>query len=54
LLFAALDPATPAFDAQFPGVAERCAPFALERMKHVTTRDYPVHANWKVYVDNYL
>lgn len=54
LLFAALDPVTPAFDMQFPGVAERCAPFGLERMKHVTTRNYPVHANWKVYVDNYL
>jgi len=54
LLFAALDPATPAFETQFPGVAERCAPFALERMKYVTTRSYPVNANWKVYVDNYL
>lgn len=54
LLFAALDPATPAFETQFPGVAERCAPFALEQMKYVTTRSYPVNANWKLYVDNYL
>jgi len=54
LLFAALDPATPAFDAMFPGVSQHCAPLNLERMGHVTTREYPVHANWKVYVDNFL
>lgn len=54
LLFAALDPATPSFDSLFPGVTERCAPLALERMRYVTTRNYPVNANWKAYVDNYL
>ena len=48
LLFAALDPATPAFDEMFPGVSERCAPLGLELMGHVASRDFPVKANWKV------
>jgi choline monooxygenase len=54
LLFVALDSRTPEFDAFFPGVSERSAIFDLQRMRHVTTRHYPVDANWKVYVDNYL
>ena len=54
LLFAALDPATPAFDEMFPGVSERCAPLGLERMGYVASREFPVKANWKVYVDNFL
>lgn len=54
LLFAALDPTTPAFEACYPGVAEQCAALGVERMKYVTTREYSVDANWKVYVDNYL
>ena len=54
LLLAALDPATPTFDEMFPGVSERCAPLGLERMGFVATRDFPVKANWKVYVDNFL
>jgi choline monooxygenase len=54
LLFAALDPDTPVFDTLFPGVARRCAPLGVEQMHHVTTRSYPVNANWKVYVDNFL
>lgn len=54
MLFAALDPSTPSFEECFPGVTEHCAPLDLERMGYVTTREYPVNANWKVYVDNYL
>jgi choline monooxygenase len=54
LLFAALDPSTPPFDEFFPGVAEHCAPLHLERMGYVAMREYPVKANWKVYVDNVL
>lgn len=54
LLFAALDPSTPSFEEFFPGVTEHCAPLGLERMGHVATREYPVNANWKVYVDNFL
>jgi choline monooxygenase len=54
LLFAALDPHTPAFDDFHPTVSAHCAPLGLERMRHVATRDYAVKSNWKVYVDNYL
>jgi choline monooxygenase len=54
VIFAALDPATPPFDALFPGVAARCAPLDIDRMQYFATRNYPVNSNWKVYVDNYL
>jgi choline monooxygenase len=54
LIFAALDRSTPPFDEFYPGLTERCAPLGLERMGCVTTREYPVAANWKVYVDNFL
>jgi choline monooxygenase len=54
MIFAALDPQTPDFDSFHADVAAQCAPFQLERMRHVLTREYPVAANWKVYVDNYL
>lgn len=54
LLFAALDSSTPPFDEYLPGVATRCAPLDLGRLRHVQTREYPVAANWKLYVDNYL
>ena len=54
VIFAALDPQTPAFDSLFPGVAERCARLDISEMQYVMTREYPVKANWKVYVDNYL
>jgi choline monooxygenase len=54
LLFAALEPSTPAFDDFHPGVSAHCAPLGLERMRYVAMRDFPVKSNWKVYVDNYL
>lgn len=54
LLFAALDPTTPPFDEFYPGVSEHCTPLGLEKMGYVAMRDFPVNANWKVYVDNYL
>ena len=54
LLLAALDPDTPSFDQIYPGVRERCEPLGLDRMRFVTQRDFPVKANWKVYVDNFL
>lgn len=54
LLFAALDPTTPPFAEFHPGVSEHCAPLGLEKMGYVAARDFPVNANWKVYVDNYL
>ena len=54
MIFVALDRETPAFESFHPGLARECAPFQLERMRHVLTRDYPVASNWKIYVDNYL
>ncbi len=54
VLFAALEPDTQPFESLFPGVAQRCAPLGIDRMQYVMTREYPVKANWKVYVDNYL
>jgi choline monooxygenase len=54
LIFAALDRETAPFDHYHPHLADECAPFHLERLRHVMTRDYRVAANWKVYVDNYL
>jgi choline monooxygenase len=54
MIFAALDVDTPPFEDFHPGLLAECAPFQLERMRHVLTKDYPVEANWKVYVDNYL
>jgi len=54
LIFAALDSATPPFERYHGHLARECAPFQLERMQHVLTKEYPVACNWKVYVDNYL
>jgi len=54
LLFACLDRNVEAFEKEFPQVIERCRPLRLERMKHVSSRDYFVDSNWKVYVDNFL
>ncbi len=54
MIFAALDRETAPFERFHPHLAGECVPFRLERMQHVMTRDYPVAANWKVYVDNYL
>jgi len=54
MVFAALHAPVPSFEDYHPGLLGECAPFQLERMRFVMTRDYPVEANWKVYVDNYL
>jgi choline monooxygenase len=54
LIFAALDASTPPFDGFHPRLADECAPYQLARLRHVMTRDYPVAANWKLYVDNFL
>ena len=53
LVFAAIEPAM-SFD-DFVGTApvdlKNCH---LEKMKFYCAKDYPLNANWKVYVDNYL
>jgi choline monooxygenase len=54
MIFAALGSEVPPFELYHAGFAGECAPFNLDRMQHVLTREYPVASNWKVYVDNYL
>jgi len=54
MIFAALDASTPSFESFHPGLIDECAPYQLARLRHVMTRDYPVAANWKLYVDNFL
>jgi choline monooxygenase len=56
LLFAKLDPSGLGFRDLVPSIADEVerAGFPIERMKFRERREYPVEANWKVYVDNYL
>jgi choline monooxygenase len=54
LLFVTLEHDLPRIPESFPGLEEDCAPFGVERMRHGVSRVYPVNANWKVYVDNFL
>ena len=54
LVFATLDlKAQPLshFLTDFPA---RCAPLAAESMRDVTSKEWRIDCNWKVYVDNYL
>jgi choline monooxygenase len=53
LVFAAIDPAMTfeEFVGTAPADLKECH---LETMKFFYTKDYPLNANWKVYVDNYL
>ena len=54
LIFVAIDPATPAFDDVYGGIAERIAPIDISAMRFERRDDYEVACNWKVYVDNFL
>lgn len=54
LLFVALSPDAPAFEAAYGGVAERIAPIDISAMRLERRETWRVAANWKVYVDNYL
>lgn len=54
LLFVAIDARLPPIATYFAGLDADCAPFAVDRMRHAMSRTYPVGANWKVYVDNFL
>ncbi len=55
LLFAAIEPVMP-FDEWIGPVRERMDWLPLERMQPdpAAARDYPIGANWALYVDNYL
>lgn len=54
LLFVAMDDSIADFDAFHPGLTTECAALNLADTRHIMTRDYPVSANWKTYVDNFL
>lgn len=54
LLFVTLDTHIPSVPEYFPHLGADCAPYGVEKMRYVTSRTYPVNANWKVYVDNFL
>jgi len=54
LVFVAIDPGTPDFDAVYGGIVERIAPIDLSTMRFVRRDHYEVRCNWKVYVDNFL
>jgi choline monooxygenase len=54
LLFVALDPEIPPLAQFFPQLGVDCAPYAVRKMRFVSSRTYPVNANWNVYVDNFL
>jgi choline monooxygenase len=54
LVFAALRRDAPPFDDVFGGVAERIAPIDLSAFTFERRELWPVAANWKTYVDNFL
>jgi choline monooxygenase len=54
LVFVALAPDAPPFEAMVSGIAARIAPIALPAMRFARRDTYTLACNWKVYVDNYL
>ncbi|MFO1402156.1 MAG: aromatic ring-hydroxylating dioxygenase subunit alpha [Steroidobacteraceae bacterium] len=54
LVFLALEPDVPAFDAVYGGIAGRIAPIEPGAMRFARRDVFEVHCNWKVYVDNFL
>lgn len=55
LVFLCLEPSlAPPFEEVMAGIAERIFPAKLDQLQFYKRDDYPVEANWKVYVDNYL
>ena len=54
LVFANLDGKAPPLAEMLEDMPQRVAPFGCERMRYVTTKQWDIACNWKVYVDNYL
>ena len=54
LIFISLADAPPPLAAPLERLAPRTAPFGLENLKVVHTASYPVPANWKLALENYL
>ena len=54
LILVCADPEAPDLDAALTQLAPMTAPFALETLKVVHQATYPVPANWKLALENYL
>ncbi|WP_299081903.1 aromatic ring-hydroxylating dioxygenase subunit alpha [uncultured Ruegeria sp.] len=54
LIFACADAATPALDTVLAQLAPLTAPYGLNDLKIAHTASFPVPANWKLAVENYL
>ncbi len=54
LVFVTLAERPKPVETYLAGIRERIAPTRLDELTFVRRIDYDVHANWKVYVDNYL
>ena len=54
LVFVHLDPSGPSLAAALAGITERIGAGRLGALRFARRVSYPVAANWKVYVDNYL
>lgn len=54
LVFVNLGADAPPLSAFVGGIAERIAPMRLDELRFAREVEYEVHANWKVYVDNFL
>ncbi len=53
LVFANLDLKAQPLSHFLEDLPARCAPFAAESMRYVTSKEWRIDCNWKVYVDNY-
>ena len=54
LVFANLDLKAPPLAHFIEDIPQQCERFHAERMRYVMSREWTIHCNWKVYVDNYL
>jgi choline monooxygenase len=53
-IFVNFDPAAPPLTDFLGNIPELAREFSFDGLAHTERRDYIVHCNWKVYVDNYL
>ena len=53
-VFVNLDPKATPLNEFLGGLVKRTAPLGLSKLHYFTTKDYDIHCNWKVFVDNYL
>jgi choline monooxygenase len=54
LVFVALAPDVPPFEAVYGGIAERIHPVHLGALRFLRRASYDIDCHWKVYVDNFL